>query len=247
MLTIRVLLLSCIALLCACAGKLPERPGPAAAAASSKAPPPIASATDAALRSAQAKIDQAKKLSGRLPEAEATLKEARAAAKGGNDRRAQSLAHDAQSRAETAIDGQYVTQSAQKLHALYAVTGLSDQQLADMRAAEVALVRGEGARAYALLEPVEKAVKAGRSHQVAAGESLWTIAGRDDVYSNSLLWPLVWEANRDRIKNPNVLYQGQVLKIRANPTVDEVVRAVEYARSQLGAQVKIGEVKEASP
>ncbi|HVT34283.1 MAG TPA: LysM domain-containing protein [Nevskiaceae bacterium] len=238
--------LMAVALLCACSAQ-PEKPARPAAAPARAVPGQPPSPADNAIRAAQTRVDQAKKSAPGWSEGDDLLKEARAAAASGNAARAVALAHDAQHRADLALDGQYLTLSAQKLHSLYALTGLSDAQLAKMREAEVALVRGDGAHAYQLLDAIDREVKAGRTHKVAPGESLWTIAGRDDVYANSLLWPLVWDANRDQVKDPNRLYQGQVLKIRPNPTVDEVVRAVDYARQQMGAQVKIGEVRPAKP
>lgn len=55
----------------------------------------------------------------------------------------------------------------------------------------------------------------GRVFQVkpwpAPGSSLWTIAGI--VYGNPKRWPDIYNANRDRISNPNVIRTGQWLRI----------------------------------
>jgi nucleoid-associated protein YgaU len=48
-------------------------------------------------------------------------------------------------------------------------------------------------------------------HTVKKGESLWRIAGK--VYGNPLKWPLIYRANKDKIKHPNKIYPGQVLTI----------------------------------
>ncbi|HDL64209.1 MAG TPA: LysM peptidoglycan-binding domain-containing protein [Proteobacteria bacterium] len=51
------------------------------------------------------------------------------------------------------------------------------------------------------------------THRVVKGECLWFIAGYDDVYANPLQWPLIYKANRERIKNPDLIYPGQVFII----------------------------------
>jgi hypothetical protein len=46
---------------------------------------------------------------------------------------------------------------------------------------------------------------------VRRGDSLWRIAGK--VYGNPLKWPRIYRANKDKIKNPNLIYANQVLVI----------------------------------
>lgn len=211
-------------------------------------PPEVAAASPAtmtALARARAKTAEAQRLISGFDGNRSLLAQAQDEAARGSYTRAQSLAQEAQSRAELAMDGYYVAASARELQRLYGVTGLSDGQLGKLRDAEVKLVRGEGARAYALLQQLGKELSTSRKHQVASGESLWTISARPEVYANGYLWPLIWDANRDRIKNPDVLQAGQTLRIRPNPTVDEVVQAVETARNRMAAaRVRIGKIRE---
>lgn len=51
------------------------------------------------------------------------------------------------------------------------------------------------------------------THKVKKGECLWYIAGYDQIYGNPLKWPLIYKANKDKIKNPDLIYPGQVLTI----------------------------------
>jgi nucleoid-associated protein YgaU len=52
-----------------------------------------------------------------------------------------------------------------------------------------------------------------KTYRVLGGETLWTIAARNDIYSDALLWPLIYQANRDQIKDPRQIYPKQTLAI----------------------------------
>ncbi len=51
------------------------------------------------------------------------------------------------------------------------------------------------------------------THTVVKGECLWIISGYDRIYGNPLKWPLIYKANKDRIKHPDLIYPGQVFII----------------------------------
>lgn len=50
-----------------------------------------------------------------------------------------------------------------------------------------------------------------RTHTVVRTDCLWKIALR--FYGNGALWPRIYDANRGQIKNPNLIYPGQVFVI----------------------------------
>jgi LysM repeat protein len=50
-----------------------------------------------------------------------------------------------------------------------------------------------------------------RRYTVVAGDCLWKIAAR--FYNNGVLWPRIFDANRNQIRNPNLIYPGQVFII----------------------------------
>jgi nucleoid-associated protein YgaU len=56
------------------------------------------------------------------------------------------------------------------------------------------------------------------THQVRRGDTLTSIAL--DTFGDSSLWPAIYLANRDQIKDPSRVYPGQLLKIPEIPPED---------------------------
>ncbi|HEX9687773.1 MAG TPA: LysM peptidoglycan-binding domain-containing protein [Thermoanaerobaculia bacterium] len=50
-----------------------------------------------------------------------------------------------------------------------------------------------------------------QTYTVAKGDSLSQIAER--VYGKASLWPKIYEANRDHVKDPDLIFPGQVLRL----------------------------------
>jgi hypothetical protein len=81
---------------------------------------------------------------------------------------------------------------------------------------------------------------------VASGDTLWKIAERKDVYGSGWLYPLIYKANKDLIKDPNQLEAGLKLVIPRNvSTVEEEVAKEQAMTGQIldtsplpGTQVK---------
>ena len=59
---------------------------------------------------------------------------------------------------------------------------------------------------------------------------MWVIAKRPDVYGDPLLWPLLYQANRDQIKDPRKIYAGQILTIPRNISDEERKNARNFAK-----------------
>ena len=60
-------------------------------------------------------------------------------------------------------------------------------------------------------KPVAPPVNEPRIYTVVAGDSLSKIAKRE--YGKASLWPRIFEANKDQIKNPDLIHPGQKLRI----------------------------------
>lgn len=66
-------------------------------------------------------------------------------------------------------------------------------------------------------------------YTVRRGETLPQIAARPELYNDAALWPLIYRANRDQIRDPYQLWPGQVLKIPRNFSRDEALEARRQA------------------
>jgi peptidoglycan hydrolase CwlO-like protein len=51
------------------------------------------------------------------------------------------------------------------------------------------------------------------SYKVIRGDHLWGIAKKKEHYGNGFAWPIIYKANRDQIKNPDLIYPDQVFKV----------------------------------
>lgn len=51
------------------------------------------------------------------------------------------------------------------------------------------------------------------TYTVKKNESLWDIAGKPQIYGDPTKWTLIYEANKDKIKKPNLIKAGMKLKI----------------------------------
>jgi nucleoid-associated protein YgaU len=51
------------------------------------------------------------------------------------------------------------------------------------------------------------------THVVRRGESLWRISAASAAYGSGAKWPSIYDANRERIHDPNLIYPGQELTI----------------------------------
>jgi nucleoid-associated protein YgaU len=67
-------------------------------------------------------------------------------------------------------------------------------------------------------------------YDVQEGDTLWLISIRPEVYGDPLLWPVLYRANRDQIKDPRRVYEGQTLEVPRNMTEAELEEAREQAR-----------------
>jgi len=68
-------------------------------------------------------------------------------------------------------------------------------------------------------------------YRVKQGETLMSIARRKEIFNDPYLWPLIYKANRDQIRDPSVIFPGQVLTIPRDISPEDMADA----RRQAGA------------
>ncbi|HKQ30565.1 MAG TPA: LysM peptidoglycan-binding domain-containing protein [Burkholderiales bacterium] len=76
------------------------------------------------------------------------------------------------------------------------------------------------------------AAASGASYNVVRGDHLWGISSKPTIYGNPYQWPLIFKANRDRIKDADLIEPGQVLSIDKNPSNGDVSAAVAHAKQR---------------
>jgi len=64
-------------------------------------------------------------------------------------------------------------------------------------------------------------------YKVVRGDNLWNISKAK--YLNPFMWPLIYWANKEQIKDPDLIFPGQVFKIRKDVDADKD-KAVDYAK-----------------
>ena len=68
---------------------------------------------------------------------------------------------------------------------------------------------------------------------VKKGDTLWWIAKFRDIYNDPFLWPILYDANKEKIKNPNKIYPGLKLQI---PRAGYKPADIRTARQKAGAR-----------
>ena len=69
-------------------------------------------------------------------------------------------------------------------------------------------------------------------HTVKRGETLPLISAQPDVYNDPALWPLLYRANRDQIRDPKHIWPGQVLRIPRSLSREDLAEARRYAQEK---------------
>jgi nucleoid-associated protein YgaU len=58
-------------------------------------------------------------------------------------------------------------------------------------------------------------------------DCLWNIAKKKSIYDNAFLWPKIWQDNRDKIRDPDLIYTGQRLRIPPNAPLTSAEKVAE--------------------
>ncbi|MEE8290476.1 MAG: hypothetical protein V3R80_03260 [Candidatus Tectomicrobia bacterium] len=70
------------------------------------------------------------------------------------------------------------------------------------------------------------------SYMVLRGDTLWGISGSTPIYDNPFMWPMIYKANRDQIRDPDLIYPEQKFAIPRNYSQEESTTAIQRARTR---------------
>jgi nucleoid-associated protein YgaU len=192
-----------------------------------------ATAASQMIADAKAGIAEAKALNWIWRDTEKFLADAEKAAADGDHDTALKLATKARNEAQLAINQYYLEKAKVMMSKAEGTAGLNAEQNATMRAASAAIANAEGRKAYDLLTGLMAELRGSMmQYTVVQGDSLWKISGRSDVYNNPYQWPLIYKANRDKIRDADLIHPGQRFDVDQNPSAAEVNAAVNHARTR---------------
>ena len=67
---------------------------------------------------------------------------------------------------------------------------------------------------------------------VQKGECLWKIAEYEKIYQDPFQWPLIYNANKDQIKDPDLIFPDQNFAIPRDVPEEEVKAAIKFAKNR---------------
>lgn len=108
------------------------------------------------------------------------------------------------------------------------------------RTAEIIIKAANRQREQLLAETAELAAYARRvefermfpsTYKVKSGETLLDIARRHEIFNDKFMWPLLYKANRDQIRDPMVVFPDQTLTVPRDITYEDIIEARKMAEA----------------
>ncbi len=188
-----------------------------------------------AIDAAKAAIAKAKAVDWIWRDTEKYLKQAEneANAADGQKSLAIKLANKARDQADMAVNQYYLEKAKVMFDEASAMQGLDSNQVNVLSDADKAIRNAQGRKAYDLLTPLMTEIRAASmQYEVERGDSLWSISGQAETYNNPYQWPLIYKANRDQIKDADLIHTGQSLAVDRNPSAADTQMAIDHARNR---------------
>ncbi len=69
-------------------------------------------------------------------------------------------------------------------------------------------------------------------YAVRRGDTLWGISGQEQIYRNPLMWPLIYKANSQQIRDPDRIFPQQIFVVPRQYTSEEAAAAMQQARQR---------------
>lgn len=68
------------------------------------------------------------------------------------------------------------------------------------------------------------------TYTVEKCDDLWSISAKPQIYNDPWMWCLIYWANKDKVKNPNKIWEGTVLSIPRNVSDADKAKARDCAK-----------------
>jgi len=79
-------------------------------------------------------------------------------------------------------------------------------------------------------------------YNVVVGDYLWKISGKEEIYNDPIQWMRIYSYNKEQIKDPDLIYPAQVLKIQKEVGPDEyLVAKGDYLQKIAGNAEVLGD------
>jgi len=69
-------------------------------------------------------------------------------------------------------------------------------------------------------------------YAVQHGDTLWGISAREQIYHNPFMWPLIYKANSQQIRDPDLIFPKQIFVIPRDYAPEEAAAAIQRARQR---------------
>ena len=69
-------------------------------------------------------------------------------------------------------------------------------------------------------------------YAVQRGDTLWGISGREQIYHNPFMWPLIYTANSQQIRDPDLIFPRQIFVIPRNYAPEDAAMAIQQAKQR---------------
>lgn len=79
---------------------------------------------------------------------------------------------------------------------------------------------------------MEKEMMENDMYTVVAGDCLWCISAKSQIYGDPFRWPLIYRSNKSQIQDADLIFPGQELEIDRNASDELIANATEHARNR---------------
>jgi hypothetical protein len=136
--------------------------------------------------------------------------------------------------AELTVAQQAITQAETLLKQadILLAQGQTEQAMAQLRTIETDCLTAQESSTEARLLAASRQPAQPDRYRVQRGDTLWSISGQPTIYHNALMWPILYRANRQQLRDPDLIYPQQLLAVPRQLSQEEITTAIQRARTR---------------